>query len=305
LSDDQMCERIRQDGIDILVDLSGHTLNNRLKVFARKPAPVQVTWMGYVTTTGLSAMDYRLTHEDADPLGSENEYTEQLVRLPGTMWCFRPLPGMPPVAPPPFQRKGHITFGAFNRYSKVRKELIDCWIAIVAAVPASRLVMCIPEGRIRNEVAARFLRGGVQPQRLTFFSKLEHDRFWALHADVDIALDPFPFNGGTTTCETLWLGVPVVTCTGGPGSFTPRFASRMGAAFLKAVQLAELVTHNEADYVATAVALAGDPERLSRLRAGLRSRMAESALTDEARFVREVEAAYRSMWHSWLAGSHQ
>lgn len=300
MDDSELAERIRADGIDILVDLTGHTLDNRLRVFARKPAPVQVTWMGYVTTTGMSAIDYRLTHADADPPGVDVDYAEKLVRLPDTMWCFRPLSDMREIAPPPFRRKGCITFGSFNRFSKISPRVLDCWAIILAAVPDSRLVMCIPEGKIREEVSSRFVAQGIGPERLSYFAKVPHAEFWALHGEVDIALDPFPFNGGTTTFETLWLGVPIVSCTGGPDSFAPRFASRMGYSVLKAVGLPELAAATEEAYIETAITLAHDHVRLDVLRSDLRQRMAKSTLTDEAGFVSEVETAYRQMWRTWL-----
>lgn len=301
LDDAGLAERIRGDGIDILVDLAGHTEGSRLRTFARKPAPVQVTWMGYVTTTGLSAMDYRLTHADVDPPGADEHYSERLVRLPGAMWCFRPLPGMPEPTPPPFLRNGHVTFGSFNRYSKVSPRVLECWAMILAAVPESRLMLCIPEGQVRQEVVALFARHGVRAGRLTFYVKLPHEQFWEIHGEVDIALDPFPFNGGTTSCETLWLGLPLVTCTGGADSFAPRFASRMGFAFLHSLGLTELVTQDESGYIRCAIELAGNAARLTELRQTLRQRMASSPLMDEPRFVREVEAAYRTLWRAWVA----
>ena len=312
MDDTALANRIRDDRIDILVDLAGHTENNRLLVFARKPAPVQVTWIGYITTTGLSAIDYRLTHQDADPPGSEADYAETLVRLPGTMWCYRPLPGMPEVAPPPFQRKGFVTFGSFNRFSKVSQKVLECWASILAAVPNSRLVMCLPEGGIRWEVVTFFAQRNVAPERLAIFAKLPHSDFWGLHGEVDIALDPFPFGGGTTTCETLWLGVPLVTVTGSPqttadnpNTFPARFASRMGKAFLTNIGLPELVAETLPQYVDLAVQLAQDPPRLMQLRQSLHPRMAAAPLTDEARFVREMEDAYRAMWREWCVQQYE
>lgn len=309
LDDAALAERIRADGIDILVDLAGHTEGNRLPVFARKPAPIQVTWLGYVTTTGLTAIDYRLTHADADPPGSEKYYSERLWRLPGTMWCYRPLPNMPEIAPPPCHRNGFVTFGSFNRFSKISPRVLDCWGRILSSVPESRLIMCLPEGRIRQEVAAFFAERGVAPNRLSAYSTLRHEDFWALHGQVDIALDPYPFNGGTTSCETLWLGVPIITCTGISDNddtqseetpvFLARFSSRMGYAFLNSLGLSELAAKNEHAYVELAIKLARDTSRLEQLRHTLRERMTCAPLTDEKRFVREVEAAYRSMWQEW------
>lgn len=300
LSDEELAQRILEDRIDILVDLTGHTHNNRLLAFARKPAPLQVTWMGYVTTTGMGTMDWRITHADADPEGMEAFYSEKLWRLSGTMWCYRPLPGMPEVAPPPFKKKGYITFGSFNRYSKNSPNVLEAWGNILSQVPDSRLVICVPEGKIRQDMLDFFAERGVAPERILPFNKLDHGAFWQLHGEVDVALDPFPFGGGTTTCESLWLGVPVVTCTGlTGGNFAPRFASRMGYAFLNNLGLAELAAETVADYVQIAVALAHDAGRLADLRCALRPRMASAPLTDEARFVKEMEEAYRQMWRSW------
>jgi predicted O-linked N-acetylglucosamine transferase (SPINDLY family) len=297
MSDEALAEQIRADQIDVLVDLAGHTEGNRLTMFARKPAPVQVTWMGYVTSTGLSAMDWRVTHADADPPGTESHYVERLWRLPGTMWCYQPLNDMPQVAPPPVLRKGHVTFGSFNRYSKTNALVLGAWAEILAQVPDSRLVLCIPEGKVRDELVRVLSERGVDPGRVQCFVKVGHADFWALHAEVDIALDPFPFGGGTTTCETLWMGVPLVTCTGREGGdFEPRFASRMSAAFLRNIGLPELATETVDNYVALAVSLANDISLLTRLRSELRPRMAAAPLTDANRFAREMEAAYRGMW---------
>ncbi|MDO8250604.1 MAG: tetratricopeptide repeat protein [Rhodoferax sp.] len=307
MDDATLAQRIRSDDIDILVDLAGHTEGGRLLTFARKPAPVQVTWMGYVTTTGLSAMDYRVTHADADPMGVEAHYSEQLVRLPGTMWCYRPLPGMPEVSPLPLERNGHVTFGSFNRYSKNSRLVLQTWAKILNQVPESKLLICVPEGSIRQQMVQFFAEHGVKPERLLLFAKVSHEEFWKLHAEVDIALDPFPFGGGTTTCETLWLGVPLVSVTGSaqaptedPSTFPARFASRMGQAFLTNIGLPELVATTLPQYVDIAVKLAHDTPRMMQLRQTLRPLMAAAPLTDEARFVREMEAAYRAMWRAWL-----
>lgn len=323
-SDAALAKRIRTDGIDILVDLSGHTDNNRLLTFARKPAPVQVTWMGYVTTTGMSAMDWRVTHLDADPQGVDAHYSEKLWRLPGTMWCYRPLPDMPEVSPPPLERKGYVTFGSFNRYSKNSPLVLETWATILNQVPNSRLLICVPEGSIRQQMALFFAERGINPERSAGFAKVSHEDFWKLHGEVDIALDPFPFGGGTTTCETLWLGVPLVTVTGvsitessdteggvagsaqtvadAPTTFPARFASRMGQAFLRNIGLPELVAETLPQYIDIAVQLARDAPRMAQLRQSLRPRMAAAPLTDEARFAREMEEAYRAMWRQWCRG---
>ena len=260
---------------------------------------MQVTWLGYVTTTGLSTMDWRVTYPATDPEGTDGEYSEKLWRLGGGMWGYRPLKGMPEVASAPHLRKGHITFAHFNRFPKVSQPALACWAEILRQVPDSRLLIGLPPGQTRVEVARFFEARGVSASRIDACGQMPHANFWALHHEVDIALDPFPFNGGTTSYETLWMGVPLVTCTGGPGSFAPRFASRMGAALLGAVGLSELVAASEAGYVRIAVALAHDPARLNRIRAELRARLAASPLLDETLHVRNMEAAYRAMWQAW------
>jgi protein O-GlcNAc transferase len=299
MTDDALAQRIRDDRIDVLVDLAGHTEGNRLLVFARKPAPVQVTWLGYVLTTGLSAMDARLTYPAVDPPGEDKHYTEALVRLGGGMWGYRPLVGMPEPAPPPCIRKGVVTFGHLNRYSKISAPALEAWAGILRRVPSSRLVIGLPPGRARRETAAFFESRGVPASRIDAYDKMQHERFWAMHAEIDIALDPFPFNGGTTSYETLWLGVPIVTCTGEGGGFAPRFSSRMGKALLESVGLPQLVGGSPADYEDLAVGLAEDKPRLVELRATLRDRMRGSVLLDERLHAREVERAYRELWRQW------
>jgi len=301
MDDAALAERIGNDRIDILVDLAGPTEGHRLLVFARRPAPIQVTWLGYVTTTGLSSMDWRVTHADVDPEGSETDYTERLYRLSGTMWCWRPLPDMPEVSSAPCLAKGMVTFGDFNRYSKVSDRVLGCWSEILSQVPSSRLLMNVPEGSIRERIGRFFHDRGIAPERIVGYANLPHAQFWALHHEVDIALDPFPFGGGTTSYETLWMGVPLVTCTGGDGSFPPRFSSRLGSHLLKCVGLSELVAATEEEYVAKAVALAMNPERVGEIRQMLRQRMAASPLMDSGRFVKEFEAGYRAMWRQRCA----
>ena len=303
LSDDELAQRIRADGIDILVDLAGHTEGNRLLVFARKPAPVGVNWMGYVVTTGVPGIDWRLTYELTDPAEADADYTERSWRLEGGMWGYRPLPGMPEPTPPPFLRKGCITFGHLNRYSKVSKPALDAWARILSQVPNSRLAIGVPPGRARAELAKFFESRGITANRIDAYDKMEHALFWAMHGEIDIALDPFPFNGGTTSYETLWLGVPLVTCTGEGGGFAPRFSSRMGKAILHTIGLPQLVGSSPEEYVEKAVALARDPMRLITLRQQLRDRMAASPLLDEKLHARSIEAAYRAMWREWCASA--
>lgn len=301
LDDAALAQRISADSIDILIDLAGHSEGNRLLAFARHPAPVQVSWMGYVTTTGLSAMDWRLTHADADPSGAETDYTERLWRLPTSLWCYRPLPGMPNVQPPPVLTKGHVTFGALNRYGKNSQPALRAWAEILRRVPDSRLLINAPHGEPQRRLVQIFGEKGIDLARIDCFAHSDHQRFWQLHHEVDIALDPFPFNGGMTTCETLWMGVPVVSCTGGDVNlegftYVSRFASRMGMAMLRAIGRIEWVTDTIPGYIDCAVRMASRPAQLARWREAQRRQMAQSRLMDERAFVSDVEMAYRAIW---------
>ncbi|MDA0189430.1 MAG: tetratricopeptide repeat protein, partial [Proteobacteria bacterium] len=297
LSDEALDVRIRQDGIDILVDLSGHTAGNRLPVFARKPAPLQVTYLGYATTTGLTAVDYRLTHELADPAGSEGYYSEALYRLPGALWCYRPKAGMPDVTPLPADRNGYLTLGSMNSLTKISPAAMALWADVLHALPEARLLLVtVPEGSARESLQRQFAAKGIDPARLILRGRQSPEAFWATHAEIDIALDPFPYNGGTTTCETLWLGVPVVALAG------EGFVSRLGHTLLTLAGLPELVAHDPAEYVRIIASLDADRKRLGQLRADLRARLANSPLRDEPQFTRQLEAAYRAMWTARCAG---
>lgn len=295
MSDEQLAERIRADGIDILVDLAGHTINNRLLVFARKPAPVQLTYLGYPATTGLEAMDYRLVTADTDPPGAEAFHSERLYHLPRTLWCYRPDAARPEgEACPPGRKAGYITFGSMNAYTKISTGTLAAWTGILRAVHGSRLMMTsVPEGSIRQSLRDRFAAQGIEPHRLTLLGKVPADQYLDILRQIDIALDPFPYNGTTTTCETLWMGIPVVALLGRTS------VSRSGYALLKAVGLEELVAKDEQGYAAIALRLAGDLEYLAGLRAGLRQRMMASPLRDEAGLARNLEACYRGIWNAW------
>jgi predicted O-linked N-acetylglucosamine transferase (SPINDLY family) len=295
MPDPALAERIRNDGIDILVDLAGHSVNNRLLVFARKPAPVQVTYLGSPATTGLSAMDYRLCTRDTDPPGQEAWHSETLYRLPRTLWCYRPsMDGIKAVAPPAAMKPGVITFGSLNNIPKVSDESLAVWMDILRAVPDSRLVMTqVPEGSFRQGLYHRFAAHGITPQRLELHGKLPTARYLDVLGGIDIALDPFPYNGTTTTCETLWSGIPLVTLIGHTS------VARSGYALLKSVGLTELAAADAEEYVRIAVALARDGERLTRLRKELPQRFERSTLRDEAGLTRDLEDAYRDMWRRW------
>ena len=296
-SDDDVCRRITGDGIDILVDLAGHTMGGRLAVFAGKPAPVQVTWLGYPNTTGLAAMDYRLTDAVADPEGAELLHTERLVRLPGGFLCYRPPEDAPPVTVP---HGDGIRFASCNNLAKVTPPVIEAWAAILRNVPASSLFLKakpLGEEAGRRHLAGRFAEHGIGPDRLEMSGWITAGSHLAAYGSVDIGLDTFPYNGTTTTCEALWMGVPVITVAG------DRHAGRVGASLLGRVGLGDLIAATPAAYVDTAVALAVDGPRRRALRHELRAMMGTSGLTDGAAFAAAVEAAYRRMWQDWCAAA--
>jgi predicted O-linked N-acetylglucosamine transferase (SPINDLY family) len=296
MDDDALAARIAADGIDILVDLAGHTNGNRLAVFQRRPAPVQATWIGYPNTTGLETIGYRLTDAIADPPGEADAlHSERLVRLPRGFLCYRP----PDEAPPPSPRPGvagpgrAIAFGSFNSLLKLAPGTLDCWARILGRVAGSRLVLKAPgltSPRARARILALFAARGIAPGRIDLLpfigARAEH---LAAYGRIDIALDSFPYNGTTTTCEALWMGVPVVTLRG------DRHAARVGASLLHRIGLDELVAADTAAYVETACRLAADRDRLAATSAGLRARMRASPLCDAAGFARDLERAYVAM----------
>jgi len=299
LSDDELAQRILSDGIDILVDLAGHTANNRLLVFARKPAPIQVTWLGYPATTGLTAMDYRMTDRHAEPPGmTEHLNVETLWRLPGFFCCYRAHENSPPVIDhPPSDDKGHITFGCFNNFSKVTDAALKLWAQILDRVPTARLLLeirGIDRPTFRAETEARLQRLGLPLERVTLEARSPANQY-ALYNQIDIALDPFPCNGGTTSLDALWMGVPFVTLAGS------HFVSRMGVSILTNAGLPELIADTPEDYVELATRLALKPEWLRDLRYQLRQRVANGPLMDESAFTRQLEAAYRGMWQAYCA----
>ena len=293
--DAALANLIREDRIDILVDLSGHTNGNRLAAFARKPAPVQVTYLGYPATTGMSAMDYRISDARLDPPGvAEGYYTEKLLRLPQSLWCFRPPASMPEAGPLPALQSGQITFGSLNSMLKLTPAMIALWSRLLLSMPRSRLIVAtVAAGEARERIAAEFARQGVPAEALSFRGPLAREQFWALSGEIDIALDSYPCNGGATTCETLWMGLPVVSLAGA------LFQSRAGLSLLSVIGLPQLVAHTDSDYLRIACELASDLERLKQLRLGMRARMRASPLLDEAGFTRSLEALYREAWRDW------
>lgn len=297
LTDASLAETILRDKIDILIDLSGHTERHRLLVFARKPAPVQVTWNGYANTTGMSAMDYRITDALADPPGmTEHLHTEQLIRMPDIYMIFRPPEDAPAVNDLPAAQTGNLTFGSFNALSKITPQVAHVWSRILMAVPGSRLLIAtVPVGRTRDRIFDLFSVNGVEPSRLELCGRLPSYEFLALHHKADIALDPFPFSGTTTTCHSLWMGLPVVTLAG------KSHVSRVGVSMLTNIGLASMIANSADEYVNIASELANDLVNLRALRRGLRERMLNSPLTDARCFTRHLEARFRQSWASWCS----
>ena len=295
-SDEQVAQTIRQDQVDILVDLTMHMADNRLLVFARKPAPVQVTYLAYCGTTGLETMDYRLTDPYLDPPGQDQPiYREQSVRLPETYWCYRPPIETPPVGALPALEAGQVSFGSLNNFCKVSPPALAAWSQLLQAVPGSRLLLHAHAGSHRDRVRAFLAEQGISAERLAFVDFLPAAEYFGVYRRIDVALDTFPYGGGTTTCDALWMGVPVVSLAGQTA------VGRGGVSILSNVGVPELVAHDCEEYVRIAVELAGDLSRLSALRATLRERMQASPLMNAPRFARHVEAAYRKMWQRWCA----
>jgi predicted O-linked N-acetylglucosamine transferase (SPINDLY family) len=295
-SDEQLTSAVRQDRIDILVDLTMHMAKNRLLVFARKPAPVQVTYLAYCGTTGLRTIDYRLTDPYLDPPGrDERVYSEQSIRLAETYWCYRPFEQTPAVNPLPALQTGHVTFGCLNNFCKVTDLTLAAWSCLLRATPGSQLVLHAHAGNHRQRVRDFLTKEGVSPERLTFVGFVPRAEYFRLYGRIDVALDPFPYGGGTTTCDGLWMGVPVVSLAGQTA------VGRGGVSILSNLGLTDLVAQDSEQYVRIVVDLANNLPRLSDLRATMRGRMQDSPLTDVPRFTRNIEAAYRLMWQRWCA----
>lgn len=296
LPDDKVAERIHGDQIDILIDLSGHTGMNRLPVFAWRPAPIQVTWLGYFATTGVNAIDYFVADPWCLPETLEPYFVEKILRLPFTRLCFT-VPDDPiAVSPLPAGANGFVTFGCFNNLSKLSDPVIELWAEILAAVPGSRLMLKarqLGEASVRAALVKRFVACGVSQGRLILEPPSTRREYLRAFQKIDIALDPFPYTGGTTTVESLWMGVPVMTLAG------DTLLGRQGVGILANVGLADWIASSRDDYKRRAVAFAGDSARLALLRAGLRDRVVQSPLCDAMRFATDFGAALRSIWVRW------
>jgi protein O-GlcNAc transferase len=292
LTDDALIELIRKDRIDILIDLSGHTAFSRLAVFARRAAPVQISYLGYPSSTGLATMDYRITDAVTDPpVPADAWHCERLLRLPDTQWCFRPF-GMP-LTPGqlPAREAGFITFGSFNNLTKASDTLLACWVQILLGLPTSHLRLTRVRSRQRAaEITTMFERSGVAPERVECVPYVDDPPYGQQFTGIDIALDNYPYNGVTTTCETLYFGVPLISLYGRNG------VSRSGLSLLGALELGELAASTPERYVEIAVSLGSDLSRLERLRGSLRGRFDRSSLRDEKRFAANFEHLLRAAW---------
>ena len=299
MDDRQAIAKIKSDGIDILVDLSGHTAKNRLVVMSGKPAPIQMNWLGYPATTGLASIDYKVTDGIADPAGSEIFYTEQLIRLPGCFLCYTSPLDTPSVAPSPAEENGFITFGSFNNMAKINELVIKLWSELLNKLPDSRILIKNPsltDKATAERYVSIFRHYGVNESRVELLglapSTYEHLQ---TYNRIDIALDTFPYNGTTTSCEALYMGVPVITYAG------ETHAGRVGSSILTALDLGEYIASSQDDYIAIAARLAGNKARLTELRNDLRLRMAKSPLTDGRAFARKMEQTYRTIWQAYCS----
>ena len=290
----ELAERVRADGVDILVDLAGHTMGPAFLAFAEKPAPIQVSWIGMLSTTGLTAMDYFLGDAHLPCPGTEHLFSETVYRLP-VVCSYRPFENVP-VAPPPCLERGYITFGSFNSPRKITRQVVKLWSAILHLVPESRLLLKyhgMEKEAMRGNLESWFLEDGIPGERLRFEGAVPPREYLEAYSNVDIALDPFPYNGGSTTLDTLWMGVPVVTLAGR----LP--VQRCGASLLTAAGLPDLVANTPEEYVKTALFLVQAVRTVPDLRRNVRQALQSSPLMDEVGLVRSVEDAYRNMWRAW------
>jgi len=305
LDDDKVARMIEQDKIDILVDLAGHTSGNRLGVFARKPAPIQVTYLGFPDTTGMEQIDYRLTDELADEPEAQEFHTEKLIFLPRGFLCYKPLRFAPPVAPLPAIERGYFTFGSFNNNCKIQPGIMELWAQILKSKAKSRLLLKFGGGddeAVRGHYLHRFQELGIAPNRVKICGRKPMIEHFKMYGQVDIALDTHPYNGTTTTCEAMWMGVPTISLVG------KAHASRVGLSILSRVGLGDFAASTHAEYVAKAIAFSGELENLAKIRTSLRAMMFNSPLCDKKGLARSLEDAYRKMWHKWCAnsgGSHR
>jgi predicted O-linked N-acetylglucosamine transferase (SPINDLY family) len=292
-----VADMIHRDRIDILVDLAGHSGTPNLRVFAQRPAPVQATWVGYLNTTGLTRIQYRISDDHCDPPGLTDRYhTEKLIRLPHSQWCYRPFVEVACESQAPFESNGHVTFGSFNQTVKITPGVRKLWGEILTQVPDSRLlVVGVVDNRAREDLLRDLENAGVDRSRVTMLSYVPFEEYYRSFGRVDIALDTMPFSGGTTTCDALWMGTPVITAPG------VRSWSRSAASILATLGMQDWIAESPEDYVRRAVQFARNPSTIAQLRKSLRSRMLGSPLMDKGGFARDMEQVYRRMWQSWCS----
>ncbi|UCV04574.1 tetratricopeptide repeat protein [Dechloromonas denitrificans] len=296
LSDEAAARLIHDDGLHLLIDLAGHTAHNRLPVFAWKPAPVQASWLGYFATTGVAAIDYLLADAVGVPADQRGQFTEEIVYLPDTRLCFTPPDRAPAVAPSPGLANGYVTFGCFQNLTKITDPVLAVWSRILSALPTARLRLQnrqLGDAVVREQLQQRLRQQGIEPSRVALLEPVSRAEYLAAHGDVDCLLDTFPYPGGTTTCEALWMGVPTLTLAG------DGLLARQGASLLTAAGLPGWVAATADAYVAKAIAQADDLAGLAALRAELRGRVGGSPLIDAPRFARNLEAACWAMWQKY------
>jgi protein O-GlcNAc transferase len=296
-SDQAAAEAIRRDKIDILVDLAMHTGGNGLRIMAMKPAPVQFSYLAYCSSTGIDGIDYRFSDPHLDPPdGDDSVYSERTIRLPKTWWCYEASETAGKIAPRQREQANEVVFGCLNSFSKASRPALQAWARILRDVPGSRLILHAAEGSHRLRCAEFFEREGVS-SRIGFAGYLPMEKYLELYNQIDIALDPFPYCGGTTTCDALWMGVPVVTLAGATA------VGRVGKSILSNVGLPEFVAGSVDEYVKIAEDLAENFALRQELGCSLRQRMENSPLMDGPGLTREIEAAYRQAWKQWTSGA--
>jgi predicted O-linked N-acetylglucosamine transferase (SPINDLY family) len=297
MNDESCAELVRDDAIDILIDLSLHTAKNHLRLFACKPAPVQVTYLGYCSTTGLPEMDYRLSDHFLDPPGTDMSfYSEETVHLEPSYWCYMPPAAIPYDPDPPVIASGVFTFGCLNNLSKVSRSALLLWSKILKGVPASKLLLYAAPGQHRLRISDLFHEQGIFRDRIEFVGGQPFEKYLDTYRRIDVTLDPFPCTGGITSCDSLWMGVPMVTLA---GKGLP--VSRGGCSLLSNVGLNEFIANDTEQYCALAVRAADDIPRLREMRRTLRERMIHSPLMDKVNYMRNLESVYRVIWQRWCA----
>jgi protein O-GlcNAc transferase len=293
LTDENAAKLIHNDGIHILIDLSGHTALNRLPVFTWKPAPIQITWLGYFATTGVNEIDYILGDPYVTPTSLESQFTETIYQLPKTRWCFTPPKVDIKISSPPALTNGYVTFGCFNNLTKINEQVISLWIKILAAIPSSYLLLKAKQLNslsIQSKIINQFTTAGINPERITCEGSEPREKYFAAYQRIDIALDPFPFTGGTTTMESLWMGVPVLTLQG------DSLISRQGVGILMNAGFSNWIAKDKDEYLTKAIDFSSDLDQVAIIRSSLREQVLSSPLFDAKQFAKDFEQALRIIW---------